>query len=75
MSTIVLGFALGLNAAVVADAQTMNPVTLAADRQYQQLIYEHRPVVLRRDGFRLVPAKKAHEQAQSDDGTVSLVTQ
>lgn len=75
MSTLILGFALGLNAAAAAHAQTMNPVTLVADRQYQQLIYEHRPVVMHHEGFRFVRVKTAHEQMQSGGGIVSLVTE
>ncbi len=75
MSTIVMGFALGLNAAAAADAPTMNPVTLAADWQYQQLIYEHRPVVLPLEGVRLIRTETAHDQTQSVGGKVGLVAE
>lgn len=75
MSTIVLGFALGLNAAAAADAPTMNPALLAADRQYQQLIYEHRPVALTAIEFKTAQAPAASEREQSVSQGPNLAAQ
>ncbi|WP_286830052.1 MULTISPECIES: hypothetical protein [Kordiimonas] len=45
MSAIIFGLALGLNATSPAIASEMNPHMLAADRHYQELVYQHRPLI------------------------------
>lgn len=45
MSLTVIGLALGLSASAAPAVPDVNPHMLAADRQYQDLIYQNRRIV------------------------------
>jgi len=74
MSVAVIGLALGLNATSPAITSEMNPHMLAADRRYQELVYQHNPVfrVAQTEASRLVlrqrtrPERRAAGDAQTE---------
>ncbi|SDE59587.1 hypothetical protein [Kordiimonas lacus] len=70
MSAIIFGLALGLNATSPAIASEMNPHMLAADRHYQELVYQHRPLiraaVIDTQGLALRQRPHAAKRAETD---------
>ncbi len=75
MSVVVFGLALGLNATSPVITADMNPHMLVADRHYQELVYQDRPVfrVTADDIHGLVLRQKARVSKRAETDPVTDV--